>query len=106
MTASIFESWLRKWDSKLSRDTHKIALFVDNHSAHPHISGLDCTELIFVPPNTTSEMQPCDQGIIKTLKTYYRKSMVKLLLLNINSGTTSADFKITLLDGFQMAINS
>ena len=43
MTASIFESWLRKWDSKLSRDTHKIALFLDNHSAHPHISGLDCT---------------------------------------------------------------
>ena len=40
MTASIFESWLRKWDSKLSRDTCKIALLVDNFSAHPHVSGL------------------------------------------------------------------
>ena len=106
MTASIFESWLRMCDLKLSRDTSKIALFVDNCSAHPHVSGLDCIELIFSPSNTTNEMQPCEHGIIKTLKTCYRKSMVKHLLRSIDSGATSADFKITLLDGLQMARNS
>ena len=37
-----------------------------NCSAHPHISSLDCIELVFLSTNTTSEIQPCDQGIIKT----------------------------------------
>jgi len=53
MTPAIFEEWLRKWDQKLG-----------------HVSSLNFIELIFLPPNTTSEIQPCDQGIIKTFKTY------------------------------------
>ena len=69
MTAAIFEEWLRKWDEKLGKRGWKIALFVDNCSVHPHISSLNFIELIFLPHNTTSEIQPCDQGIIKTFKT-------------------------------------
>ena len=49
-------------------DVSKVALFVDNCSAHPHVSGFNCIELIFVPPNTISEMQPWNQGIIKLFK--------------------------------------
>ena len=103
MTAAIFDEWLRKWDEKLGRRGWKIALFVDNCSAHPHISSLNFIELIFLPPNTTSEIQPCDQGIIKTFKTYYRKSMVTALLHAIGTGSTILNFKISLLDGLQMA---
>ena len=102
MTSVVFEAWLRKWDTRLNRKGRKIALFVDNCTAHPHIQELQSIELIFLPPNTTSEIQPCDQGIIKTMKTYYRKNMVKRLIGAINSGSTIADFKITLLDGLQM----
>ena len=58
--------------------------------------------MIFLPPNTTSEIQPCDQGIIKTMKTYYRKSMVKSLIRAINNGSAMSDFKITLLDSLEM----
>ena len=104
MTSTIFEEWIRKWDEKLKRKERKIALFVDNCSAHPpHISSLDCIELVFLPPNTTSEIQPCDQGIIKTFKTYYRKNMVKALIHAINTGSTLQTFKITLLDALQIA---
>ena len=98
----IFETWLRKWDAKLSRRQRKIVLFIDICTAHPHVQDLECIELVFLPPNTTSEIQPCDKGIIKTCKTYYRKSMVRRLISFIDHGNTMADFKITLLDALRM----
>ena len=91
MTSAIFEEWLRKWDAKLTRHNRKIALFIDNCSAHPRVQGLQSIELIFFPPNTTSEIQPCDQGIIQALKVHYRKNMVKRLITAINSGSTAAN---------------
>ena len=102
MTAVIFENRLRKWNAKLSQKRRKIVLFLDNCSAHPHVEDLEYIELVFLPPNTTSEIQPCDQGIIKNLKAYYRKDMVRRLITSINHGATMADFKITLLDGLRM----
>ena len=36
----------------------------------------------------TSEIQPCDQGIIKTMKTHYRKNMLQCLITAIKSGST------------------
>ena len=102
MTSTIFETWLRRWDASLTRKDRKIVLFVDNCNAHPHVKDLNAIDLVFLPPNTTSEIQPCDQGIIKTLKTYYRRNMVANLICAINSGESMADFSITLLDGLQM----
>ena len=77
MTSVVFEEWLRKWDARLTQSKRKIALFVDNCTAHTHVQSLQSIELMFLPLNTTSEIQPCDQGIIKTLKVHYRKNMVK-----------------------------
>lgn len=36
---------------------------------------------ISYPPNTTSTIQPCDQGIINSLKGHYRKRIVDLKTL-------------------------
>ena len=84
MTSAIIEEWLRKWDAKLTRHNRKIALFIDNCSAHPRVQGLQSIELILPPPPyTTSEIQPCDQGIIQALKVHYRKNMVKRLITAI-----------------------
>ena len=77
MTSVGFEEWLRKWDARLTQSKRKIVLFVDNCTAHIHVQSLQSIELIFLPLHTTSEIQPCDQGIIKTLKVHYRKNMVK-----------------------------
>ena len=41
------------------------------------MSNLDCNELMFLQPNTTSEIQPCDQRIIKPS---YLKNIVKSLI--------------------------
>jgi hypothetical protein len=102
MTSLLFEKWLREWDAKNTKEKRKIALFVDNCTAHPQIENLQSIELIFLPPNTTSELQPCNQGIIKTLKSYYRKDMVRRLIRAINDGLTVNNFKITLLEALQI----
>lgn len=73
MTSSIFEEELRSWDRELQRDGgRKIALLLDNCAAHPHLFDLKNIELVFLPPQTTSVLQPMDQGIIRSLKCHYR----------------------------------
>lgn len=50
----------------------QIILMVDNCTAHCKMT-LNNIKLVFLPPNTTSVLQPMDQGVIKCLKGYYRK---------------------------------
>ena len=63
MTAELFEEWVRELDRKFSAAKRKIALIIDNCTAHPHVEQLASIELIFLPPNTTSHTQPMDQGV-------------------------------------------
>lgn len=54
----------------------KILLVLDNASSHPH-SLTDISQnikLVFLPPNTTSLLQPLGQGVIQTFKSYYLQS--------------------------------
>ena len=71
MTAELFEKWVRQMDRKFSAANRKIALIIDNCTAHPHLEQLNSIELIFLPQNTTSHAQPMDQGIIRALKAKY-----------------------------------
>ncbi|XP_064421300.1 tigger transposable element-derived protein 4-like [Latimeria chalumnae] len=36
--------------------------------------------MVFLPPNTTSKLQPMDQGIIKCLKQHYRRQLIQHML--------------------------
>jgi len=71
ITSAIFEEWMRKLDRKMRDKRRKIALIIDNCSAHPTIEFHNI-ELIFLPTNTTSVTQLMDAGIIKNLKLHYR----------------------------------
>lgn len=73
MTSEIFERWLRTWDAELKLKKRKILLLVDNCPAHCSVDSLKFIKLVFSPPNVTSVLQPMDQGVIKSLKTHYRK---------------------------------
>lgn len=86
MTSHIFEKWLRNWDADLKSRGNKILLLVDNCPAHPVVPNLKCIKLVFLPPNVTSILQPMDQGVIKALKTQYRKLQVLQMLQNIENG--------------------
>ena len=101
MTGAIFEDWLRKLDQKMGLQGRKIALIVDNCSAHPAIP-LRNIELIFLPPNTTSVTQPMDAGIIKNFKFYYRFLLANRRL-EATEDANNESFSWTILDAITAA---
>lgn len=76
MTSEIFIGELTAWDKELMKKNRKILLVVDNCASHPKIQNLKNIKLEFLPPNTTSVLQPMDQGIINSLKFHFRKILV------------------------------
>ena len=83
MNTEVMSNWLRWFDSQM--EGRKVVLLMDNFSAH--ISAVDelspplrNTEVLWLPPNTTSRIQPLDQGIIRTFKAYYRQSWLQYML--------------------------
>ena len=97
MTSDIFKDYLQKWNRKLVCQNRCILLIVDNCHAHPHLS-LTNIRLKFLPPNTTAELQPCDQGIIQSLKAHYKYRLVQKLLMAMDS---QDHLKISILDAMK-----
>lgn len=95
MTADIFMQEIRKWDEELRAQNRKILLLVDNCTAHPKIPNLHNIKLVHLPPNTTAVLQPMDQGIINSLKVYFRKALVIRLIEELD---TNVKKKINVLD--------
>ena len=75
MTIERWNEWLKWFDNQLSQ---KSLLLVDNCPAHTDGSslGLKNLQIKFLPTNTTAYIQPCDAGIIRNFKVYYRKILV------------------------------
>lgn len=95
MNSEIFTKWLTNLDLKFHREKRKICLILDNCAAHVEVKGLKAIKCVFLPPNTTAKIQPCDQGIIKCLKMHYRKEMVRKAIECFDS---RCEFSINLLD--------
>ena len=64
MTNKIWTDWLQAWDEQLHHQKQKIALVVDNCTAHSDVEGVKCIEIVNLPSNTISLIQPCDMGLI------------------------------------------
>ena len=88
MTATLFLEWMLQCfipETKKYLDKenlpYKVLLLIDNVPGHPE----DCAtcgnnvEVIFFPKNTTSLIQPLDQGIIKCMKTEYTYLTMKMI---------------------------
>ena len=112
MTGELFTQWLKEWNACLVREKRSILLLVDNCTAHPHVK-LSNIKLQFLPPNTTSVIQPMDQGVIKNLKTLYRKELIFMILryidedlLNPNSKATDISSKISIMDAVNLLAKS
>ncbi len=74
---------------------------MDNAPRHPTDIELSNIKLKLFPPNTTSKLQPLDQGIIRTFKTYYRKYVVKYIIAQCATAYSPEDIKITPLNAIQ-----
>ncbi|GFR91480.1 tigger transposable element-derived protein [Elysia marginata] len=98
MTSKVFEEWLRKLDRSFLLQGRSVIIFVDNCTAHPHVKDLRAISLVFLPPNTTSVLQPWDKGIIQNLKTLYRKRVIRRMVAAISNGEGSSHFTMTLFD--------
>lgn len=107
MTSSLFSNWLIKWDLELNR---KIILLVDNCTAHSNSLSLKNIQIIFLPANTTSLIQPCDQGIIRTLKAYYRRQIREKIINELDKDdqldANAIARKISLLDAIHLLASS
>nr|XP_022902916.1 tigger transposable element-derived protein 1-like [Onthophagus taurus] len=76
----------------------KAILLLDNAPGHPKNldtldTGLD-VKVIYMPPNTTSVLQPMDQGVISTFKAYYLRLALKAMIkaIDTNSNQTVKDY--------------
>ena len=82
MTVIITKEWPGWFWSyiRAKKPGKRVLLLVNNYSAHTKALEdlkeensviLNDIEILFLPPNTTSRYQPCDQGIINTFKLHY-----------------------------------
>ena len=86
MTAPIFQCWLKSWNEELIKQKREILLLIDNAPSHIiDDSGYSNIKVQFLPPNTTSQIQPLDQGIIRVTKCHYRKMICELYLDGIEN---------------------
>ena len=104
MTGVLFEEWVRKLDSSFQAQSRKVALLTDNCPAHPEIKNLTNINMIFLPPNTTSVLQPMDQGVIRSLKVHYRKKVVCLCIKAVESNKPLP--KISILQAMKHLVSS
>ena len=85
MDSTLSENFVKKLDNQFEKENRKVALIIDNCTAHPNIGGLKANGLFLLPLNTTSALQPMDHGVIRSLKARYRNKVVQKIIETINS---------------------
>ena len=80
MLSTIFQEWLQEFDRQVGQrhGGQRVLLLIDNCSSHK-IENLilSYVDIYFLPPNTTSKLQPLDAGIIMAFKKHYRRYHIK-----------------------------
>jgi hypothetical protein len=66
MITSLFQEWVQEFDHQVDLKHHgqRVLLLLDNYSSHK-LNGLTLryTDVHFLPPNTTSKIQPMDARV-------------------------------------------
>ncbi|XP_015787922.1 tigger transposable element-derived protein 1-like [Tetranychus urticae] len=101
MTKKLFTFYLQIWHNELQKNNLKVALIVDNFAGHKIDEDLfPNIEFIWLPPGTTSYLQPLDCGIIKSFKDKYLKALFNRIFIKFeqNANPLSIVKEITIFD--------
>lgn len=91
MDSIIMSDILTKFNQKLARQNRKVLCFWTMWVPTPEVAeNFFHVNVIFLPKNTTSCLQPLDAGIIKNFKVHYRKLIVKDALAKIDGSSLAA----------------
>ena len=101
MNAKLFSEWLTDINKMMKKNSRQILLFIDNASCHPIDLQLSNIKLIFFPPNTTSTVQPLDQGVINSFKCHYRRMLVKHIIAQCTIAHSIDQITVTALDAIR-----
>jgi hypothetical protein len=107
MTQVIFLEWLKGFDAQMAG--HNVLLIMDNCNAHIPLMQLTSvvtlrnTTVFYLPPNTTSKIQPCDARIIRSLKAYYRRRFNRLFIQRLQDKVADPE-KIDVLKAMHIAV--
>ena len=84
---------------KMILQKRRILLFLDNCPSHPDVQ-LSNVKCVFLPRNTTSKLQPLDQGIIASLKARYKRLMMLELVSSMSDADSMTELakKVTIFD--------
>ncbi|GBN13468.1 Tigger transposable element-derived protein 6 [Araneus ventricosus] len=91
MTSSIFEECLVNFDRKMRNQARKVLLVLDNATCHAHGAQLKNVKLLFLPPNTTSKLQPLDNGVIKCFKMEYRQCALRHVIARLDGCESASE---------------
>ena len=99
MTSKIFSDLLDIINKQFRSQNQNVLLFLDNCTSHKN-QEYSKIKLCFLPPNTTSLIQPMDQGIIRSFKAKYRKVILQFILIEADKGIIPVEStkKVNLLD--------
>nr|XP_032525925.1 zinc finger and BTB domain-containing protein 11-like [Danaus plexippus plexippus] len=86
VTADIFHDWFYNCFvpevenySKTKNVSSKALLLIDDAPQHPVDLVHPNVKVLFLPANTTSILQPLDQGVMKTIKSHYIRRTLELI---------------------------
>jgi len=109
MLLTTFQEWLQNFDLQMSRkyNNQRVLLFLDNCPCHK-IEGLVLShvDVVFLPSNTRSKLQPMDAGIIMLFKNNYRHHQIQWMLEQVEIGKSVQNLKMDILKGIQYSIQA
>ena len=95
MTGKEFKEFVNALNNKMTAQNRKILLIIDNAPGHPKLE-VSNVKLHFLPPNTTSRLQPLDGGIIKQIKSVYKKALVRYIRARLSECATAYELLTTI----------
>ena len=93
MTGEILDTVLTTFNRKMTIKKRSVLLLMDSAGCHPqHLKEkYSNVKILFLPPNTTSRLQPFDLDIIQNFKVHYRRLLLCFVLAKIDSCSCASE---------------